>query len=211
MGIVMKRKSMLSLFSTLVILASVISFSMSANAMTKEGPDLSHLEHVNISATFDTTKDGIQEEIIYDENGEVVGTLKIEEVDTANTTSDDPITIPIGVKVYQIIFEDEEEDSVINTIMYTMVVTNDGEYIRIGDIYDTEIQLRGPFEEAWTERTIPQRTTKVDTTDDPEPAIASWKGQIMETVAGDFITNWDLLSYIHGNSLTVELKLDVAP
>ena len=81
MGMTMK-KSMVSLFSALVILASVFSFSTNTKALTdtEESLNFSHLEKVNISAAFDITKDGIQEEMIYDEDGEYVGTLRVEKV-----------------------------------------------------------------------------------------------------------------------------------
>ncbi|MEW9503314.1 hypothetical protein [Jeotgalibacillus marinus] len=106
MGNVMKRTRMLSLFSTLVILAAVLSFSTSAKAMidTEKGSNLlSNLENVDTSATFDLTKDGIQEEKIYDADSE--SNIRVEHVDTGYVQyiyEGEWVHIPVGVSTFNI-------------------------------------------------------------------------------------------------------------
>ncbi|MEW9501803.1 hypothetical protein [Jeotgalibacillus marinus] len=118
MGTVLKRKSMLSLFSTLVILAAFFSFSNSTKAMSGQAPDLSNLE--NVDAKFDINKDGIQEEIVYDEDGESVGTLQIEK----KVNTPDPIEVPEGNTPlwYEITFSGDGE--MIRSMKYDLAVVN---------------------------------------------------------------------------------------
>ncbi|MEW9502778.1 hypothetical protein [Jeotgalibacillus marinus] len=117
------RKSMLSLFSSLVMLLTVFSFntSASANAMTdtEETPDLSNLENVDVSARFDMNTDGVQEQEVYGDDGEVIGTLRVKNLDQV-ASANDPTLIPLGESTFEIEFDGSSD--IVNMMKFDVTV-----------------------------------------------------------------------------------------
>ncbi|MEW9502793.1 hypothetical protein [Jeotgalibacillus marinus] len=189
MSMILKRKSVLSLFSALIILVSVFSFNMNTKAVTgtEALPDLSNFENVDLSATFNLTEGGMQEEMIYDEDGEYVGAIEIEIVDMVDVAGN-PIEIPHGgtfrvpegattykVSVYAGVGPDlwlEYEVTVWNFIngapLYIIDAGNESAHVDdpyFGQIEEESLKIMNPIEDgsnvAWTRYNL-QLTSGMD-------------------------------------------------
>lgn len=117
----MTRKSMLSLFSSLVMLLVVFSFNTNTNAMTdtEDTPDLSNLENVDVFATFDMNTDGVQEQEVYGDDGEVIGTLRVKKMDQV-ASAGDPTPIPLGESTFEIVFDGSSD--IVNMMKFDVTV-----------------------------------------------------------------------------------------
>lgn len=131
---------MMGLLSFSVILGSSIVFSDHTKAMT---PAQNKLDPIDVSATFDLSKDGVQDEIFYNEDGEVEGTIKIEKLDDVNSYGD-PILIPEGHSTYKILYDSNSE--MIETMEFTMAIFQTGTVTMIDGIYDPYGETKAPYE-----------------------------------------------------------------
>ena len=153
--LVMTRKSVLSLFSSLVMLLVVFSFNTSANAMTdtEEAPALSNLENVDVSATFDMNKDGVQEQEVYGDDGEAIGTLRVKKMDQV-ATAGDPTPIPLGESTFEIVFDGSSD--IVNMMKFDVTVNGQesmwswpvSEIVRADNSdYEVKEKFRSDYEE----------------------------------------------------------------